>query len=505
MESRIESILTNMINDETETIRPQSRIEVLLSQLAEKIENIDQSLTRYRGRVDSVADLPAAGEKVGDWYFVGLVTDTTMSEYAWNGTSWDPIGSSEITVSGLVSYAESQSLQDSEKLTARNNIGLGNVDNTADADKPISTATQTALNGKADVATTYTKTDVDTALSGKQNALSSTQLDAVNSGIDSTKVAQIETNKNNILKVADQTTKYNICDYTRVKTAQYPDSSTGATISFDSDSLEYTINGTTNSTGTLLSNIYFDTATTKAIPNGEWVAQIYPPHIQVTLNAVATTTTTGTSLRPLVFSVTADDTRSWVRIELGKNITFDNYKFKLMITPKSVWDSGFTSYQPYAMSNAELTAKEQQNKNNISTVQTSLIVRQNDDGKVLTASYSGGTGSYSWETPTALKSYIVSKPSDGSVNTATFDWSQLANGRYLITCKNVLSPTDRYGISVYVFEKWDPNILELWTPISDITNAKISSYVVSSDTLALTYDVQGYHTVKIVKIVEFNT
>ena len=34
----------------------------------------------------------------------------------------------------------------------------------------------------------------------KQNALSSTQLDAVNSGIDSTKVEQIETNKNNISK-----------------------------------------------------------------------------------------------------------------------------------------------------------------------------------------------------------------------------------------------------------------------------------------------------------------
>lgn len=184
MESRIESILTNMINDETETIRPQSRIEVLLYQLAEKIEDIDQSLTRYRGRVDSVADLPAAGEKPGDWYFVGLVTDTTMSEYAWNGTSWDPIGSSEITVSGLVSYAESQSLQDSEKLTARNNIGLGNVDNTADADKPISTATQTALNGKADAATTYTKTEVDTALSAK--------------------VEQIETNKNNILSIQQE-------------------------------------------------------------------------------------------------------------------------------------------------------------------------------------------------------------------------------------------------------------------------------------------------------------
>lgn len=32
----------------------------------------------------------------------------------------------------------------------KNSLGLGNVDNTSDADKPISTATQTALNLKAD-------------------------------------------------------------------------------------------------------------------------------------------------------------------------------------------------------------------------------------------------------------------------------------------------------------------------------------------------------------------
>lgn len=39
------------------------------------------------------------------------------------------------------------------------------------------------------------------------------------------------------------------------------------------------------------------------------------------------------------------------------------------------------------------------NKDNISTIQTSLEVGQNDDGKVLTATYSGGTGTYSWVTP----------------------------------------------------------------------------------------------------------
>ena len=44
-------------------------------------------------------------------------------------------------------------------------IGLGNVDNTTDANKPISTATQNALDAKADKATTYTKNDVDQMIS----------------------------------------------------------------------------------------------------------------------------------------------------------------------------------------------------------------------------------------------------------------------------------------------------------------------------------------------------
>ncbi|MCZ2485086.1 beta strand repeat-containing protein [Aquirufa antheringensis] len=47
---------------------------------------------------------------------------------------------------------------------ARANLGLGNVDNTADADKPISTATQAALNLKANVA------DVNAALDLKASA-----------------------------------------------------------------------------------------------------------------------------------------------------------------------------------------------------------------------------------------------------------------------------------------------------------------------------------------------
>ncbi len=47
----------------------------------------------------------------------------------------------------------------------KSTVGLGNVDNTSDANKPVSTAQQAALDLKADKSTTYTKTEVDSAIS----------------------------------------------------------------------------------------------------------------------------------------------------------------------------------------------------------------------------------------------------------------------------------------------------------------------------------------------------
>ena len=63
----------------------------------------------------------------------------------YNGTTWSEVGGGDVaSVNGQTGVV----------VLAKGDIGLGNVDNTTDLNKPISTATQTELNKKVDLATT---------------------------------------------------------------------------------------------------------------------------------------------------------------------------------------------------------------------------------------------------------------------------------------------------------------------------------------------------------------
>ena len=103
----------------------------------------------------------------------------------------------------------------------KSQLGLGNVDNTSDADKPISTATQSALDTKIDTAgsglsksgTTLNHSNSVTAKTSQSFAqiaydaqghitgsttATAAQTDAINSGINSSKVNKISTNETKI-------------------------------------------------------------------------------------------------------------------------------------------------------------------------------------------------------------------------------------------------------------------------------------------------------------------
>lgn len=108
--SRSEAILLSIINGtpiDTEKWEgiPLSRGEYLLLQLKDVIE--DNSMLDFKGRVDSVDDLPSTGNKKGDVYSVGPESQLNRPEYFWTGTSWEYFGQ----IVDLSGYATLQEVQ----------------------------------------------------------------------------------------------------------------------------------------------------------------------------------------------------------------------------------------------------------------------------------------------------------------------------------------------------------------------------------------------------------
>ncbi len=88
--------------------------------------------------------------KIVAWINTSVVYDDTTWITTINAI-WDVVKADNL--SWLANYT-----------TARTNLWLWNVDNTTDANKPISTSVQTALDNKANQSTTYTKTETNTLL-----------------------------------------------------------------------------------------------------------------------------------------------------------------------------------------------------------------------------------------------------------------------------------------------------------------------------------------------------
>lgn len=132
------------------------------------------------------------------------------------------VGTLETDIENKVDFSKAQTLTDAQKAQARANIGAGSaiatevrVNNVYVSQLDFDSDPQTQLNNKQATIDASHKIDADyvddtnstnkfvttgekSTWNGKQDALSQAQLDAVNSGIDSTKVSQIQTNSNDI-------------------------------------------------------------------------------------------------------------------------------------------------------------------------------------------------------------------------------------------------------------------------------------------------------------------
>ena len=124
-------------------------------------------------------------------------------------------GAQKNTITGVKGNAETTYRTGNVNITATN-IGLGNVNNTSDAEKPISTATQTALNGKQATITGAATTITDNNLTANRALISNSNGKVEVSSVTSTELgyldgvtSNIQTQLNNKLSSAPVTSVNN--------------------------------------------------------------------------------------------------------------------------------------------------------------------------------------------------------------------------------------------------------------------------------------------------------
>jgi hypothetical protein len=151
----------------------------------------------YQGTWNADTNTPTITSGVGTngYYYkvstAGTTTIDTINDWQvgdwiiYNGTTWDKIDNTE-TVSSVNGYTGAVTLTKSD-------VGLGNVDNTSDLNKPISTATQTALDLKADI----TYVDAQTTTAGTGTSIVGTSVNVLVDG------STLEVNISNQLQVKD--------------------------------------------------------------------------------------------------------------------------------------------------------------------------------------------------------------------------------------------------------------------------------------------------------------
>ena len=115
---------------------------------------------------------------------------------------------------------------------SKTSLGLANVDNTSDANKPISTATQTALDGKADSAHAHAIATTSTA--GFMSAADKAKLD----GFDPADGAGSPTLQGDPAPYVTQTKTYQITNYNSF--SSYTVSASAGTVSLTGDTITFT-------------------------------------------------------------------------------------------------------------------------------------------------------------------------------------------------------------------------------------------------------------------------
>jgi hypothetical protein len=143
-----------------------------------------------------MARLPVPGSDDGSWGTIlndflsqthstdgtlkpNIVTGTSIQNGAISEAKLDPSAQAKLNSGGTAGVTTVNTRSGAVTLTAAD-VGLANANNTSDANKPISSATQTALDGKAATAHTHVTTDITGLTEATQDTIASTLVAGTN-------------------------------------------------------------------------------------------------------------------------------------------------------------------------------------------------------------------------------------------------------------------------------------------------------------------------------------
>lgn len=376
---------------------------------------------------------------------------------------------------------------------------------------------------------------VHTALSGKQDSLSETQLAAVNSGIDSAKVAQIETNKDNISLVQNATVELVDNGFKNVLRYCFEGSTSanGITVTRNADGT-ITANGTAGS-----GNAYVILSRDLTLPAGTYIISavnasvsdcyIYDNGSWESVSGRQERTLDGSTPVPILLRVAAGTTLS-------------NVVIKPMICRKEAWNIS-TAFVPYrsdcnsvgkfidgvdisgtdVVHNADLNSIDRtitriySNPSNapyglygFMLVKTLYVDANTCYQEVIAVNNQTGTmfdsvrpkfirtkTSASWDPWIEMSENNRFLIDDGSYETSskTFNTTYLKYQRmYLISIARFFSPTSGSGIAMYAFTNLAA--IPLVTTITEKSDCK-ATISVSNGVLTINYSQAGYYITSI--------
>ena len=328
-------------------IKPDTTDPILVGQLNDNADVIDAALKslsdaldvaklgiKYKGEVNYYSNLPSSGNQIGDAYTVkyagssGTTPDGT--EYVWGTVS----GTNQWINFSKDSYTKAE--VDALLALKVDTAGTGLSKSGTTINHSNSTTAKTTQ-GFAQIA--Y---DAQGHITGS-TAATTAQVNAINSGIDSTKVAQIEANKTNILLIEQANGSKNQINipngtYTEGTSSYSVVNGTVTTTAVDTNTHAKTLVVWTLKAGTYV--FYDDSSDSSAVQY-----RIYQQSPDTRL--------TPAGQNPATFTI-ANDTVVYLSCYTFKSGTMTTHP---LLMTKAMWDAGFTDYQPYAMSNVKLTTK----------------------------------------------------------------------------------------------------------------------------------------------------